>query len=268
MTDMDITIQELKQEVKAKKILDKKTKKRMKREEKREKKLKAKQAKKEKKVKKLSEKVGIKGVQPVSGGESAGMGIEWTRRSDVPIDKVELKLDALFEPRGEEIQKRWKEKYGDEADIPREMTRPKVDMKHLERDSTTVPAEGADKKKGFAPKAGKKGKLPFGIPSGNKERRAVSEPAGEMSILDLRKPPEGLWLYQKFGQEKPKIVSLIIMLISLVLYFIPMLFIRIVFFILFKILAVVKGIVKKEGKPAAKKEKKGLLKKKEKAAKT
>ncbi|MCK4718025.1 MAG: hypothetical protein KAT70_05090 [Thermoplasmata archaeon] len=230
---MDKTLDELKHEVKAQKSLKKAEKK----EKKHSAKARKKDHKKEKKAQKMAKKAGMEyippenvevTVQPAAAGE---MGIEWSRRSTVSIVKVERQLDSLFESRGEEIKKRWKEKYGDEPDIPEEMFRPKVDLENLDRTPTSdmptgeyvsvqTSAEGQPK--------GKMGKLTgkFGRKKGTAPAPTMTETPSEgpLPLLALKKPPEGLWLYQKYGVGKKKIVALIVKLISGVLWlvmFIP-----------------------------------------------
>lgn len=246
MSEIDATIGELKREAKLQKALKKKEKKEAKRAAKERKK----EAKREKKARKLAAKAGMTNVEVATaeavslGDEDATVvGIDWDRQSRVPMERVERQLDNLFEARGDEIKKRWMEKYGDEPDIPDSYFRPKVDMDHLDRAPTSPESTGEvavateDGKKGRFSRKGKKAK----------PAKTTGESAGELGLLDFKAPTAGLWLYQKYGVGKNKVVSIIIMIISLIAWIFPMLIIRIIVLLVRKITG---GVKKKRGTTA------------------
>jgi len=175
--------------------------------------------------------------QTPAGAEISGDGqISWARKSTTPMPLVEKSVDRLFETRGDEISKRWKEKYGEDFDIPEEVKKPRPDLSSLERDPTVAddtafipvgdaPAPATEE----APAKGRFGKLKGRIGKKKAGAPVAAAPADEEKIgfLTLKAPPKGMFLYQKF-KDKMIIIKLIFGLISFIGYW-PMLILRVPF---------------------------------------
>ncbi|GEM_PF-5296741 len=259
MSSANVDLKTLKRQVKMKKKMEKAAKKKEKKARKVEKKIKKREKKREKKARALMKKMGVEppeagaggGAEIEVGGEQMVGGIEWALPSGEKLEKVEKQLDRLFEPRGEEIRRRWEEKYGTPPDIPDELLKPVVKVEEVEGIAEEILSEEPVEKPAAAEKAGWLSKLPFGRIGKAKTRgirpaRAAPGPGakgvgGIMELLLFRVPPRGLYLYQKYGANSTnKAVKGIVFLISLVLWF-PMLIIRIPITIIWFIIRTVKN---------------------------